>query len=316
MKQPKRKTIEYRYYDIPQDVPVLALLGEGWIRPYGESGLNSLHFHNHLEIGYCYEGRGQLALGDDVVDYHGRSFSIIPRNMCHTTVSENLSLGRHEYLFIDVEGFVQSLPEEERRFGEKLIRHLNRAPIAQSHEENPALGDAILNLIREMRVKERFYQMSVKGLLLTLLIEIAREDMRREDVPEMDAVIGQKQRLLIRDALTFIEAHYSEEIRIATLASHCHMSETHFRRLFKSIMQISPLEYINLFRVETACNLLHATEYSMEIIAMRVGFLSVSSFNRNFLRATGVTPMQWRKSPNNYEQKLRNYQIAAFQGWK
>ena len=316
MKQEKRRKVEYRYYEVPQDVPVLALLGEGWIRPYGEEGLLALHFHNHLEISYCYEGCGQLALGDEVVPYGPQTLTVVPRNVCHTTVSENQMLCRNEYLFIDAEGFVGSLPEEERRFGEKLLRHINRAPIALSHSQNPALGDAILSLIRELRSKQRFYQMSVKGLLLTLLIEIAREDMLREDVSEISVVIGHKQRLLIRDALTFIEAHYGEDIRIATLADHCHMSEPHFRRLFGSIMQLSPLEYINLVRVEMACDLLRTTEYSMEIIASMVGYRSISSFNRSFLRVTGATPIKWKKSPENYEQKLRNYQIAAFQGWR
>lgn len=126
MKQEKRRKVEYRYYEVPQDVPVLALLGEGWIRPYGEEGLLALHFHNHLEIGYCYEGCGQLALGDEVVPYGPQTLTVVPRNVCHTTVSENQMLCRNEYLFIDAEGFVGSLPEEERRFGEKLLRHINR----------------------------------------------------------------------------------------------------------------------------------------------------------------------------------------------
>ena len=68
MKQEKRRKVEYRYYEVPQDVPVLALLGEGWIRPYGEEGLLALHFHNHLEIGYCYSGAGVFMIDGQVAD--------------------------------------------------------------------------------------------------------------------------------------------------------------------------------------------------------------------------------------------------------
>ncbi|MEG0863517.1 MAG: AraC family transcriptional regulator [Clostridia bacterium] len=311
-----RQTVEYRFYEIPQDVPVLALLGDHWIRPYGEMGLAFLHFHNILEIGYCYEGTGMLALENQIVPYGPGVFSIIPQNICHTTVSDHLMCCRNEYLFIDTEGFVNSLPEEERRFGQKLLKHVYRAPIVLHAADNPALHDAILALIREMRSKQRFYQISVKGLLLTLLIEIAREDMCREDLTDTETPIGHKQSLLISAALNDIETHYGDTLRISALAEHCHMSETHFRRLFKAVMKISPLEYINIVRVEMACNLLRTTEYNMEIISSQVGYTSISSFERNFHQVTGLTPTQWRKSPENYEQKLRNYQIAPFQGWR
>lgn len=316
MKSRQHKKVEYRYYEVPQDVPVLALLGEGWVRQYGEEGPNALHFHNQMEIGYCYEGHGNLIIDDISIPYKENTFSIFPRNVCHTTVSDDMMYCRNEYLFIDVEGFVSNMAEEDRRFGEKLIAHVNRKSIARSYDENPALGDAILALIREMRTKKRFYQTSVKGLLLTLLVEIAREDMRDDSTPEPASVIGYKQRLLIRDALTFIDGHYGEVIRIATLADRCHMSETHFRRLFRSIMHITPLEYINIVRVEMACDLLRNTEYGMDIIAQRVGYMSISSFNRNFTKVTALTPMQWKKSPDHYEQKLRNYQIVSMQGWR
>ncbi len=41
----KKKQIQFRYYEIPQNQPLMALLGDYWIRPYGE-GVDSLHCHN------------------------------------------------------------------------------------------------------------------------------------------------------------------------------------------------------------------------------------------------------------------------------
>ena len=40
---------EYRYYEISQDMPVLVLTGEKWETVYG---MDNMHFHNYLEIGY------------------------------------------------------------------------------------------------------------------------------------------------------------------------------------------------------------------------------------------------------------------------
>lgn len=57
----KKKEIEFRYYEIPQNEPCIALLGEAWVRPYG---MDSLHFHNYMEIGFCYDGIGELVLDE------------------------------------------------------------------------------------------------------------------------------------------------------------------------------------------------------------------------------------------------------------
>ena len=45
--------MEYRYYEIPAGSPVLALLGDKWVQNYGRE-IDYLHFHNHLEVGFCY----------------------------------------------------------------------------------------------------------------------------------------------------------------------------------------------------------------------------------------------------------------------
>ena len=52
MGKKKKDTIELRFYEIPQNEYVLALLGENWIRDYGHDEVH-LHFHNLMEIGVC-----------------------------------------------------------------------------------------------------------------------------------------------------------------------------------------------------------------------------------------------------------------------
>lgn len=151
----KKKEIEFRYYEIPQNEPCIALLGEAWVRPYG---MDSLHFHNYMEIGFCYDGIGELA-------------------------------------------------------------------------------------------------------------------------------------------------------------QESHMSETHFRRVFQKIMNMTPSDYLNLVRVQMACEYMKKHTDSMELVAERCGFQSVSTFNRNFKKVLNITPYQWKIHPENYEAKLLDYKISAYKGW-
>ena len=53
--------------------PILALLGQKWVQNYGND-IDYLHFHNYLEIGFCYEGQGFMILGEDKVQFHDREF--------------------------------------------------------------------------------------------------------------------------------------------------------------------------------------------------------------------------------------------------
>lgn len=92
-KKRKKPKMEFRYYQMPSGSPMLALLGEKWVQNYGRD-IDYLHFHNYLEIGFCYEGQGTLTLGEEDVRFSGREFSVIPRNYPHTTNSDWNTMSR------------------------------------------------------------------------------------------------------------------------------------------------------------------------------------------------------------------------------
>ena len=89
--------MELRYYKMPEGSPILALLGQKWIQNYGND-IDYLHFHNYLEIGFCYEGQGFLILGEDKVRFHDREFTVIPPNYPHTTNSDIGTVGGSIFL--------------------------------------------------------------------------------------------------------------------------------------------------------------------------------------------------------------------------
>lgn len=66
---------------------------------------------------------------------------------------------------------------------------------------------------------------------------------------------------------------------------------------------------------KNACEYMLQTEESMDQIARKVGFTTVSTFNRNFKKFLDISPYQWKIKPDNYERKLQNYHITALKGW-
>lgn len=76
-KKRKKPKMEFRYYQMPAGSPILALLGQKWVQNYGND-VDYLHFHNYLEIGFCYEGDGVMAFGEAKMRFSGREFTVIP----------------------------------------------------------------------------------------------------------------------------------------------------------------------------------------------------------------------------------------------
>lgn len=79
MSRKKKMKMEYRFYEVPEKCPVLALLGEKWVQNYGYQ-IDYLHFHNLLEIGFCYSGEGTVILKEEELPYHGDMFTVVPKN--------------------------------------------------------------------------------------------------------------------------------------------------------------------------------------------------------------------------------------------
>lgn len=307
----KKRRMEYRYYDMPSGSYVLPLLGKGWEQEYGVGIREMLHFHNYLEIGYCYNGDGELIIEDRVYQYHGSMFSVIPANIPHTTNSRPGHICKWEFLFIDIEGFIKNEMHMDAMREGAVLSVINRRGTLKSEQNHGVMSRLILNIIRECREQSIYYTESIKGYLYALVIEMMRLADEREK-----SLHTQRVSAYIKSALDYIQVHYMESLRVEDIAMASGLSESHFRRIFEEAMNMKPLDYVNLVRVDRACIMMAKEDLSMEEISFRVGYQTQSTFNRNFKRLTGYSPHQWKRKENSHEGILKNYQISALKGWE
>lgn len=308
MSKKKKGSAEFRYYEVPREEAVLALMGNKWIQVYGEN-INNLHFHNLIEIGYCHYGAGELVIEEDQYRFGAGMVSCIPANFLHVTKSDTHVRAFWEYLYISPADILkqQGKPMQETR---NIIDAVNRSAFFIKVEENPIFVTLIRAIFEEMQSKNAYYRECVGGLAYTLLYEIARFN-GRGNVQSC----GKNNSLQLENAIEYVERNYPNNFKIADLANECHMSETHFRRVFQEKMNMTPVEYVNFVRIKKACELIDKTDISMEDVAEKVGFITPSTFNRNFRRIIGTSPYQWKKRPDNHEGKLLEYKISALKGW-
>ena len=93
----------------------------------------------------------------------------------------------------------------------------------------------------------------------------------------------------IVQAKLFIDNHFDEKIDLDNIADEAAFSKFHFIRLFNSVYQKTPHQYLSFVRIEKARQLL-ASNVSVANVCYSVGFDSVSSFAGLFKRSTGLTP--------------------------
>lgn len=95
--------------------------------------------------------------------------------------------------------------------------------------------------------------------------------------------------------MSWIEAHYHEDITLEQLAALTHLSKSYVSRIFHQETGSRLVDYLTARRLKQACRLLETTDLSVEQTGAAAGFQNPSYFNQLFKRVLGTTPLKYRK---------------------
>ena len=121
---------------------------------------------------------------------------------------------------------------------------------------------------------------------------------RRPTLPGLSGASPRK-RNEINKILLYIHSQYKNKITLDELSRMIHFNKCYFVKLFRSLVGVSPYEYIINLRLNEAKNLLITTELSVNDIASLTGFLDTNNFIRRFRSRTNMTPQQYRNHYRN-----------------
>ncbi|SDR05863.1 AraC family transcriptional regulator [Pseudoxanthomonas sp. CF125] len=94
-------------------------------------------------------------------------------------------------------------------------------------------------------------------------------------------------------ALTYMQAHHGENLRIKTLADLAGVSVAQLERHFRRVFQLTPQQLLTKMRIESAMRLLQ-DDKSIAAIGQLCGFADQSAFARQFKATVGMTPRDFR----------------------
>lgn len=310
MSRHKKTIIEYRHYSLALQFPVLLLSGERWRISDIKSG--RLHFHNCLEIGICHSDSGIMEFENNKIPFQEGDVTCVPRHLPHTTYSSPGTNSLWSYIFVDPQELFRDLLNVSSNF-ESPISNFHKFRYIMNKNEYPRVYHLVCAIVEELKSQKSNYQTSVKGLMLSLYVELLR--IQTTYNLQKDANFKSENMIIISKALDYIHENYMTPVTIEGLADMCHLSVSHFRKIFHEIMGSAPLDFLNSTRIDEACRLLRTTESSILSVSEQVGFHSISSFNRCFIKFLGVPPRVWRKQNLALEEKSPIASILEFTGW-
>ncbi len=181
----------------------------------------------------------------------------------------------------------------ERQFREKFPRvDLQLRPVLTEVDRLICAGASASYLLQTIRVVERFAGPAIASQTAkAMLIDVSQTSQ----IPYLP-LLAQKNHSddLVHKAQRWLQNHMTQDLKITELASTLAVSDRTLIRRFHSVLEKTPLAYLQDLRLEAARALLETSSHSVEAVANQVGYSDTSSFSRLFRQRIGMSPGAYR----------------------
>lgn len=259
------------------------------IRNYPPNFSFGPHTHKNLEINFVIKGNCAMQFPGQKVYFKKSDCMIIYPNVEHyfTVADRPTSLVQLEFK-MDIFPELVPCPGMEK----SLIFLYNILTNSQQYLKiinNQQINQLIDQTVRELNLKRNNYQTMIRLLYAQLFILISRHI---KETLKMTYPSGSP---VIKEAIDFMNNHFTDNITISRVAEHCKVSERYVRAVFKKATTLSPIEYLNQLKINKARELLFDKNLSVKDIAYMGGFSNPQYFTRRFKASCGLSPSGFRK---------------------
>jgi AraC-like DNA-binding protein len=244
------------------------------------------------------EGTAQVSIGAETYPLESGYLHMIPPFTTHNCRCEGqLSL---YYLHLYEQPSTGGIPimedfvfpfrvETDGRAGRLIDRLLEINPRRELPGYDPMSYDNPRELLRNMTgslAHPYHSRVETHGILCLLLSRFLEQAARRIEMEDHR----------LRKVIRYISANIDRSISLGELSRIVPCTDDHLIRIFKQRLNHTPIEYINLRKIEKAQLMLLTENSSVGDIASSLSFYDTSYFIKLFKKLTGVTPLDYRKS--------------------
>lgn len=254
-------------------------------------GFRVLHWHEEIQFVSVKKGLLSVRICGEELEVPAGSCLFLNRSVLHC-IMEKEDCHYHSFLIPErMLGFFPGSIMAEQDVASVLHNPSFTHLLLQ--KKNPAHGEFfhMLDFLEQLSFCEnpparREYRISnaLTSLWLAFL----------ELLPALPCAAPSRDDERIRAMLSYIHAHYSEDISVEALATSAHIGKSECLRCFRRFTGLPPYGYLMQYRLHATTVLLKTTDLTVTSIALQTGFASASSYIGYFRKKYGVTPRQYR----------------------
>ena len=235
------------------------------------------HLHYGIELAFLWNGHTHVTIDSMEYDVFGGDAVISFPNQIHTF----RTIEREQYILLKLNPDL--FPE---------LTHVLTSTIPASSVIRNAAKDeeltALIQKISDVYYGNMSYRESIlRGYLLAflgiLLQKIDLVDVQSADYHVVGAIMH------------YCSKNFNQDLSLAVLEKDLHLSRYYISHIMNSKLKIGFNDYVNSLRVSAACTLLEKEALNVTEISERVGFNTLRTFNRAFIKQMGCTPSEYRQ---------------------
>ncbi|MFJ5759859.1 helix-turn-helix domain-containing protein [Neobacillus sp. NPDC093182] len=258
-------------------------------RVWGSHEEHDLHVHDCLEIGVVLKNELEYRFNEHT--YLGRPGDVF---LCRP-FEPHWSFAQSDQpfeciLILFTPSAVRKIPD-----GNQLLKPFYTARgiqpfIPSSTIFARAIRQAAVSAMEDQEKGENLWVTRQYMHLINILLQVnqfTKESQSEDylDIPSSEIV----------EIVGYMLENYQKPLNIETLSWQAEMGRTMFFNEFRRLTGLSPNEFLNRLRLQTAMDFLRSTNKSMIDLAYASGFQSLSTFNKQFKRYTGRSPREYRQ---------------------
>lgn len=258
-----------------------------------EYSMQYRHFHDGYEMYFLMEGERYYFIDKETYRVEKGMVVLVKRNQIHKTSMAQSSY--HDRILVHLRGEVfDSFLKANGLFSLEELFSRNYGVLGIRPDDWKIIEQQLLQICQELRQKRGNYQMMVKMKMAEILLSLYRYRKTAKFTQENQKVLTAKHQK-VHEIADYLLNHCETNENLEELAARFYISKSYISRIFKEVTGFTINEYQNVSRVQQAKHLLLHSEYSVTEISERLGFESITYFERVFKKYVDVTPLKYRK---------------------
>lgn len=271
----------------PRELSKTAIICDNRHLPLPANDITFVHYHNCCELGVTYKGNGIFTINSKIYSVNIGDIVFIPQGIKHYSKSlDPENKARCRFIYFDAERLLRAVGVSDAQRIQSLLEKLNTASPILTDKDKNGRYDALKRFADEM-----FKENGNTELCGVYFLEYLMKSDAAEVVEE-----GHRYDKEMESVMRYMTLHFSEDITTDELSKLCFLSKSQLNRRFSATYGISPIAWLNRFRLYSAKELLKSTDYSIPEICEKSGFKNTSDLYRHFKAKYKMSPTHYRVS--------------------